>query len=123
MVRVNTNEVAGAYADEVRAEMARQHITAAALQRAVGGGLSSAAYQKYFVRKVRAIPSDVQIAVADVLGVRLSELWRRAEESVARPALTLTEHVERQLSPEAQAEIRRAREALAERRRAESQDS
>jgi hypothetical protein len=80
---MDTDHVSGAFADEVRAEMARQRVTARAMQDAVGEGLSSSAYQKYFVQKTRAIPSDVQLAVCQVLGVRTSEMWRRAEAGAA----------------------------------------
>lgn len=111
-----------AFADEVRAELGRQNRSARSAYTALG--LSSSTWQGYFKRLDRAIPSSVMIAVANYLGLPLSELVRRAEDRERQllagndgPAPDLSEHITRQLSPEAQAQVRAARAGMSERSR------
>jgi len=68
-----------ALAAEVRAEMGRQNIKAAPIQRALG--ISSTAWGTWFVQCTRDVPISVVIAVAEFLGLTTSELLRRAEET------------------------------------------
>jgi hypothetical protein len=107
-----------ALAAEVRAEMARQNVKAAAIQRALG--VSSTAWGTYFVQCTRDIPLSVIYGVAEHLGLTGAELLRRTDEALARkdPA---TAQLEAMLSPaalqaveQARADIRRAEAARAE---------
>lgn len=106
---VNDNQQA--LAAEVRAEMGRQNIKAAPIQRALG--ISSTAWGTYFVQCTRDVPMSVVVSVAEFLGLAPSELLRRAE--LAQPAATLEQHITRQLSPEAQEQVRKAKAQVTER--------
>lgn len=75
------NEKQQALAAEVRAEMGRQNIKAAPIQRALN--ISSTAWGTYFVQCTRDVPISVVVAVAEFLGLTASELLRRAEATAA----------------------------------------
>lgn len=90
VTRVNAKQ--RALAAEVRAEMGRQNIKAAPIQRALG--ISSTAWGTYFVQCTRDVPISVVQAVAEYLGLTGSELLRRAEAST-------TTKLEAYLSPAA----------------------
>ncbi|MFQ6170921.1 helix-turn-helix domain-containing protein [Oryzobacter sp. R7] len=79
-----TNAITRAFADEVRAELARQDISQKAAAAAVG--VSTTAWQNYFKSRTRDIPMAVVQALADFLGVPASELLRRAEHRMAQLA-------------------------------------
>lgn len=66
-----------ALADEIRAELARQNRSARSAYMELG--ISSTAWQGYFKRLDRDVPSRVLIAVAGLLGMRLSRLLERVE--------------------------------------------
>ena len=66
-----------ALAAEIRAEMGAQNVKAAPIQRALG--ISSTAWGTYFVQCTRDVPMSVVAGVAEYLGLKTSELLRRAE--------------------------------------------
>lgn len=94
-----------ALAAEIRAEMGAQNLKAAPIQRALG--ISSTAWGTYFVQCNRDVPMSVIVGVSEHMGLSASELLRRAERRAQReqPARTLSEHITRQTSPDAQAAI------------------
>lgn len=77
-----TNAITRAFADEVRAELARQDVSQKAAAAAVG--ISSTAWQNYFKSRTRDIPMAVVQGLADFLGLPASELMRRAEHRMAQ---------------------------------------
>jgi transcriptional regulator with XRE-family HTH domain len=79
-----SNAITRAFADEVRAELARQDLSQKAAAAAVG--ISTTAWQNYFKSRTRDIPMAVVQALADFLGVPASELLRRAEQRMAQLA-------------------------------------
>lgn len=97
-----------ALADEVLAEVKRQRYTHKEMQTL--SGVKQRVWGHYFVQRDRDIPFHALRAVCTVLNVKPSEMIRRAERSVSQaPATDLAEHITRQLSPEAQDQVRRAR--------------
>lgn len=66
---------------EVRAEMAGRQVKAAVIQRAIG--VSSTAWNTYFVRCSRDVPLSVVVGVAEYVSLSASELLRRAEVAAA----------------------------------------
>ena len=70
-----------ALAAEIRAEMGAQNVKAAPIQRALG--ISSTAWGTYFVQCTRDVPISVIAGVAEYLGLKTSELLRRAEARAA----------------------------------------
>ena len=96
-----------ALAAEVRAEMGRQNIKAAPIQRALG--ISSTAWGTWFVQCTRDVPISQVMAVAEYLGLTTSELLRRAEETAATTDSTAA--LESMLSPKARAAVEKGRAA------------
>ena len=82
MPRMDTKQ--HALAAEIRAEMAAQRISTKVMYQAVG--VSSSAWNNYFVKCTRDVPIAVVIAVAGRLGMPASELLRRAEDRAAHLA-------------------------------------
>lgn len=102
-----------ALADVVRAELALADRTAKDAYTSLG--LSSTAWQTYFKKQNRDIPSRVLLALADYLGMSLSELMRKTEAREAdlmraRPASSTRAELEAGLS-------KRGRRAVEEGRR------
>jgi len=97
-----------ALAAEVRAEMGRQNLKAAPIQRALG--ISSTAWGTWFVQCTRDVPISQVMAVAEYLGLTTSELLRRAEETAATQDATTT--LEGMLSPKGRAAVERGRAAV-----------
>jgi hypothetical protein len=95
------NEKQRALAAEVRAEMGRQKVTAAAIQRALD--LSSSAWGTYFVQCTRDIPLSVINGVAEHLGMTGGELMGRADEAIAR--MPMEQRLAAMLSPAARAHV------------------
>jgi hypothetical protein len=95
------NEKQRALAAEVRAEMGRQKVTAAAIQRALD--LSSSAWGTYFVQCTRDIPLSVINGVAEHLGMTGGELMGRADEAIAR--MPMEQRLAAMLSPAARAVV------------------
>jgi len=97
-----------ALAAEVRAEMGRQNIKAAPIQRALG--ISSTAWGTWFVQCTRDVPMSVVVRVAEYLGLTTSELLRRAEAASAGTD-PITAALEGMLSPEGRAAVEKGRAA------------
>jgi len=97
-----------ALAAEVRAEMGRQNLKAAPIQRALG--ISSTAWGTWFVQCTRDVPISQVMAVAEYLGLTTSELLRRAEETAATTDSTAV--LEGMLSPSGRAAVERGRAAV-----------
>lgn len=103
-----------ALAAEVRAEMGAQNVKAAHIQRALG--ISSTAWGTWFVQCTRDVPISAVVGVAEYLGMTGSELLRRAEvRASSQSASTLSEHITRQLGPDAQEAVRIASSQVAKR--------
>lgn len=100
------NEKQHALAAEIRAEMAAQQIKAVEMQQRTG--IKHASWRNWFVTAVRPVPYPELEAVCDVLGVKLSEMLRRAEARAAhaRPAGS----VETGMTPRERAQLDKARE-------------
>jgi hypothetical protein len=104
-----------ALAAEVRAEMGRQNVKAAHIQRALG--ISSTAWGTYFVQCTRDVPITVVMAVADYLGVKTSELVLRAEQAYAhRPTDPITAELEAGLSKAGRRALEEGRRLVREER-------
>jgi len=97
-----------ALAAEIRAEMGRQNIKAAPIQRALG--ISSTAWGTWFVQCTRDVPISVVMSVAEYLGVTTSELLRRAEVAAGAKD-PITAALEGMLSPEGRAAVEKGRAA------------
>ena len=94
-----------ALAAEVRAEMGRQNIKAAPIQRALG--ISSTAWGTWFVQCTRDVPISQVMAVAEYLGLTTSELLRRAE--VTAETMAPVDDLEAGLSPSSRRALERGR--------------
>jgi hypothetical protein len=99
------NEKQRALAAEVRAEMGRQKVTAAAIQRALD--LSSSAWGTYFVQCTRDVPLSVINGVAEYLGLTGGELMRRADEAIA--AMPMEQRLAAMLTPKAREAVEQGR--------------
>jgi hypothetical protein len=95
------NEKQRALAAEVRAEMGKQQVKAAAIQRALH--ISSTAWGTYFVQCTRDVPLSVINGVAEHLGLTGGELMRRADEAIA--AMPMEQRLAAMLSPAARAVV------------------
>jgi len=98
-----------ALAAEVRAEMGRQNLKAAPIQRSLG--ISSTAWGTYFVQCSRDVPMSVVVGVAEYLGLPVSELLRRAEVT-AESFESGTSMLEEMLSPRGRAALEKGRAAV-----------
>ena len=103
-----------ALADEILAEVARQRLTSKSVQDTAG--VKPRAWTNYLTARVRHIPMPVVVDICDALGVRASDMLRRAEDRVAAVD-PITARLEAMLSPAARAVVEQERERL-ERERA-----
>ena len=94
-----------ALAAEVRAEMGRQNLKAAPIQRALG--ISSTAWGSYFVQCTSDVKLSTISAVAEYLGLTTSELLRRAE--VTAETMAPVDDLEAGLSPSSRRALERGR--------------
>lgn len=105
-----------ALSDVVRAELALSGRTAKDAYTDLG--ISSTAWQTYFKRRTRDIPSRVLLDVADYLGMPLSELSARAEaraEVIGSPSVDrTTRELEAGLSRSGRRALERARREAGE---------
>lgn len=106
------NALQSALAAEIRAEMAAQRISATDMQQRTG--IKHASWRNWFVTAVRPAPVPEVDKVCAVLGVRASELLRRAEARIdgspARPPLD--PEITQGLSKRQVRKIEEAREAF-----------
>lgn len=104
----SVSELQRALADEIRAEMSRQRITARDMQRRTD--TKPASWGNYFVSVKREVPFPVVEAVCRELGVAPSVMIARAEASAARPVdhEAMAERAIAGMSPAAAEQVRKA---------------
>ena len=71
-----------ALADEILAEVARQRRTSKSVQDE--SGVRARAWSNYLTTRNRHLPMPAVVAICDALGVKPSEMLRRAEDRVAQ---------------------------------------
>lgn len=101
-----------ALADEILAEVARQRLTATEMQRRTG--IKSRSWQNWLRNRSRPLPLTAAETIAEVLGMPLSELVKRAEHRVEHldEHEAAAERALRRVSPEAAAEARAMRREI-----------
>lgn len=102
-----------AVASEILAEIARQRLMHKEVQ--AESGVKQRAYSYYFIEQVRHIPTPALEAVSAVLGLRASEVMRRAEDRMA--SMPVEDDALTPSRPENRAAIEEGQKGLAEERK------